>query len=300
MLVAAQELELRVICLGRLTKEKKIKATSADGEALSLDLRLLRSLGFAHPKRCESDLNTPSAEESSHSVFITAGGENYRMNSAVCGGESLFMAGFNTVMHAYSLCMASGASEVIGAGVYTLPLADPTPKDLGDSVELILGAYRAQCMLGLCDVCPKIEIGEKASLCFHTLSHAPLGTPMKASTAGSDVYYLEAESKDGLPDEKNLKALYRYVTSLVGSSEISAVCPTGNHLEKSLEKMLEDAEKTELYTARVKSSKTWGALIAIPPHAIGVQGVKVAHIDTPLPAEGETDDTDTATKFLSF
>ncbi len=278
MLVKAQELGLRVVTIGQLTKDKKISGASLAGETLTIDIKLLNSIAFSHPRRCEADGEKPQIEEESGSVYINLSGKRYRMNSAICGGDNYFMAGFNSVLHSYALCAASGATEVLGAGVYTLPLSDPDEKELGSSVELILGAYRAQCELGIVDVCPKIEIGDTPSLCFHTLAESPLGTPMKTSAQNTRVFYVEpARKESGLPDFKNLNALFDYVKKSAGDGKLSAVYPTCENLDADLEKMLEGAHEIQKNDFDAATAHHGGFLLATTANSLD-QGAEVAYI----------------------
>jgi len=272
MLITAQNLGLRVVELGHLDKGNFISSTAKSGETLSVNQNLLRSVAFSTVMTAEADGEAPDISEESESLYITIGEKRRRMNSAVCGGESYFMAGFNTVVHAYSLCAVSGATEMIGAGVYTLPLENPTPKDLGKSLELILGAYKAQCELGLYDVCPQIIFGEKPSLQFHTLSDATLNPPTKTALAGSRIRYAEPpKTSDGVPDIKAMKGLYACMNGLTREGKISAITPATSDIKASLDKIIASPNAVHNITDDFKS-QYGGVLFATVDSGLAMGG----------------------------
>lgn len=255
MLVLAHDIGLRVVELGKLEKSDFIRGSSKDGETLSINKKLLRSVAFSSIVTAEADGETPSIEESAQSIYIIIDGKRMRMNTAVCGGENYFMAGFNTVVHAYALSAVSGATQTIGAGVYTLPLKNPTSKDVGRSLELILGAYRAQYELGIYDVCPQIIFGDAPSLSFHTLSDATLNPPSKTALAGSSIRYAEIEkTESGLPDTKAIKALYSLMNKLTAEQKVSAILPITDNINESLDKIIDSSDAVKKDTNGIKSS----------------------------------------------
>ena len=255
MLVLAQDIGLRVVELGKLEKSDFIRGSSKDGETLSINKKLLRSVAFSSIVTAEADGETPSIEENAQSIYIIIDGKRMRMNTAVCGGENYFMAGFNTVVHAYALSAVSGATQTIGAGVYTLPLKNPTSKDVGRSLELILGAYRAQYELGIYDVCPQIIFGDAPSLSFHTLSDATLNPPSKTALAGSSIRYAEIEkTESGLPDTKAIKALYSLMNKLTAEQKVSAILPITDNINESLDKIIDSSDAVKKDTNGIKSS----------------------------------------------
>ena len=255
MLVLAQDLGLRVVELGKLEKGDFIRGVSKDGDTLSISKKLLRSVAFSSIVTAEADGEKPSITEKAQSIYIIIDGKRMRMNTAVCSGENYFMAGFNTVVHAYALSAVSGATKTIGAGVYTLPLKNPTSKDIGRSLELILGAYRAQSELGICDVCPQIIFGDAPSLSFHTLSDATLNPPSKTALAGSSIRYAEIEkSENGLPDIKSVKALYSLMNKLTAEQKVSAILPITDNINESLDKIIDSPDAVRKATDGIKSS----------------------------------------------
>ena len=280
MLIKAQELGLRVINLGQLTKEKKIEGVSAAGEKLSLDMGLLKAIAFSRPYRCEADGNKAHISDSFNSVYINLGGKRYRMNSATCGGENYFMAGYNSVLTAYALSVSSGADETIGAGVYTLPLIHLDEKALGTALEIILGAYRAQCDLGIADTCPKLEFGAAPPyFCFHTLAEAPLGLPTKAYLPQTRIFYVEPTRREsGLPDIENLNALFSYVKRLAAEDKITAIYPTSDDLDSDLDKMLDGVNGAKKDFDESIHAHHGGFLLATANENFGI-GVEVARIE---------------------
>ena len=241
MLIAAQEIGLRVILLGSLDNSKKISATSTLGVRLSLDTGLFNALKFARPFGCEADGNENLTPTKESSIYVGINGKHYKFSGASQGGKNAFMAGFNSVIYSYSLTIAGGESDIIGAGAYTLPLNNPTEKTLGESVELILGAYRAQCELGVCDYSPSIEYGESASLKFHTLSPTKSNIPAKICGKNSYIFYLEPiYLENGLPDFEDMKKMHRYIGKLINDGIILSIRPTGEDLIATLDKMSED------------------------------------------------------------
>ena len=241
MLIAAQEIGLRVILLGSLDNSKKISATSTSGVRLSLDTGLLNALKFSRPFGCEADGKENGTPTRESSIYVGINGKRYKFSGAAKDGETAFMAGFNSVLYSYSLTIAGGENDIIGAGAYTLPLNTPTEKTLGESVELILGAYRAQCELGICDYSPSIEYGESASLKFHTLSSTKSNVPAKICGKDSYIFYLEPiYLENRLPDFEDLKRMHGYIGKLINDGIIISIRPTGEDLIATLDKMSED------------------------------------------------------------
>ena len=238
MLLCAQLFGLRVIPLGYIASSQSIDGVSRAGEHLSLSLPFLRSLAFSKAVTCEADGNQCNIEGHASSAYINLNKDRYRMNSALCGGKNYYSAGFNTVLYSYSLCVASGADAVSSIGVYTFPAELHNEKRLGEALELVLGAYRAQCELELCDLSPKVELGESAELSFHTLAKTDASAPSKLTGKGEGIYYLEPlYTSDGLPDMDDLKKMHRYVKHLISSGAVLAIHPTTDDMERSLKDM---------------------------------------------------------------
>lgn len=241
MLIAAQEIGLRVILLGSLDSSNKITTTSTMGVKLSLNTGLLNALKFARPFGCEADGKENNTLPRESSIYVGINGKRYKFSGAAQGGKNAFVAGFNSVLYSYSLTIAGGESDIIGAGAYTLPLNEPTEKALGESVELILGAYRAQCEFGVCDYSPSIEYGESASLKFHTLSPTKSNIPAKICGKDTYIFYLEPiYLENGLPDFEDLKKMHGYIGKLINDGIILSIRPTGEDLIATLDKMSED------------------------------------------------------------
>lgn len=240
MLLCAQLFGLRVIPIGYVAASQSIDGISRAGEHLSLNLPFIRSLAFSRVAVCHADGTICNVGGHAGSVYINLNKDRYRMNSAVCGGKSYFAAGFNTVLYAYSLCVASGAVKISSVGVYTVPRDLMNEKRLGEAVELVLGAYRAECELEICDLSPKTEAGEGASLCFHTLAKANACIPSKITGKGRWVYYLEPLYRQtGLPDMEDLKKMHRYIKGLISQGAVLAIHPTTDDMSMSLGEMSE-------------------------------------------------------------
>ena len=261
MLLAAQLFGLRVIPLGYIATSESIDGIAQSGEHLVLSIPFLRSLAFSRPIGCEADGEKPDITDYNSSVYINVNKDRYRMNSAVCGGESYYMAGFNSVLYSYSLCVASGADSPVVASTYTLPLNTPTEKDLGKAVELVLGAYMAECEFELSDSAPKIEIGNTPSLSFHTLAKTSLGIPSRFVGKETKIYYLEPQySENRLPDFENLKQMHMYIKSLIARGVVLSIHPTTDDIDKTLAKM-SDTVKPELISEQMPSSRYGGFII---------------------------------------
>ena len=261
MLLAAQLFGLRVIPLGYIATSESIDGIAQSGEHLVLSIPFLRSLAFSRPIGCEADGEKPDITDYNSSVYINVNKDRYRMNSAVCGGESYYMAGFNSVLYSYSLCVASGADSPVVASTYTLPLNTPTEKDLGKAVELVLGAYMAECEFELSDSAPKIEIGNTPSLSFHTLAKTSLGIPSRFVGKDTKIYYLEPQySENRLPDFENLKQMHMYIKSLIARGVVLSIHPTTDDIDKTLAKM-SDTVKPELISEQMPSSRYGGFII---------------------------------------
>ena len=272
MLLTAQFHGLRVIPLGYIVTGDSIDGVSLSGERLSLKIPFLKTLAFSRPMTCEADGDTPDTPNLDSSVYININNDKYRMNSAICGGENYFMAGFNSVLYSYSLSVMCGENTVSTASTYTLPLNNPSEKDLGKSVELILGAYRAECEFSISDPNFKIQIGEKPSLCFHTLSKTRTSTPSSFVGKGSKIYYLEpVYNENSLPDFENLKQMHTYIKSLIARGVILSIRPTTNSIDKTLEKM-SGTVKPEIYESQKPASHFGGFIIE---SATDIQGILI-------------------------
>jgi len=272
MLLASQLFGLRVVPIGHIAPQKTIDGIAQSGEHLSLSITFLHSLAFSRLTGCEADCEKPDIADSSSSVYINVNRDRYRMNSAVCGGENYYMAGFNSVLYSYSLCVASGAETPLASGTYTLPLNAPSEKDLGIATELALGAYRAECELELSDRSPKIEIDDKPSLCFHTLAKTSVGIPSKFVGKGSKIYYLEpVYQENGLPDFENLKQMHTYIKLLISRGAVLSIHPTTDDIDKTIEKM-SDTVKPELIDSQKPISRYGGFIIE---SAQDIQGILI-------------------------
>ena len=240
MLIAAQELGLRVIILGTVNHSSKIEAQSRLGQKLSLDIRLLRSLGFSRPVCCEADGSELTKKHSEAIRTSVINKKRYKLCSAERNDGDAFTSGFETVLYAYSMALLGGCDTVY-AGAYTLPLASIDAKKLGTSLELILGAYRAQCELGIYDCCHSVERGDSASLRFHALSEVKRSVSTKIVGKKSYIYYLEPLfCDDGLPDFDDLKKMHKYISALINDGIVLSAYPTGKNLIATLDKMSED------------------------------------------------------------
>ena len=280
MLLTAQLFGLRVVPLGHITQSQTIDGISVSGEHLSLSIPFLRSLKISRPMVCEADAEKPNITDNSNSVYINVNGDKYRMNSAICGGENHFMAGFNSVLYSYSLCVASSANEPTGTGTYTLPLKFPTEKELGVAAEIVLGAYRAECELALSDTAPKIQIGSKPSLSFHTLSKISVAIPAKFVGKESKIYYLEpAYGEDGLPNFENLRQMHKYINSLAERGAVLSIHPTTDDIDTALKQMSETVTP-RLIETQMPTSRYGGFIIE---SAEDIQGVLVGRISQESP-----------------
>ena len=296
MLITAQNLGLRVVELGQLSNNELIQGVSRSGESLSINQKLLRSVAFSTIVSAEADEEAPNIAEKVESLYIAVDGKRNRMNSVVCSGENYFMAGFNTVVHAYALCAVSGATEIIGNGVYTLPLKNPTAKDIGRSLELILGAYKAQQELGIYDVCPKIIIGDSPSLSFHALSDAPLAPPSKTALAGSSIRYCEpTKNENGLPDVKNIKKMYEYMNRLTQELKISAILPSTADINASLDRIIDSPTAVRHIPNGLKSN--YGCVLFSTAAATLEIGGEIASIPTSVSFADEASHEAQNTKF---
>lgn len=261
MLLSAQLFGLRVIPLGYIAPSDSIDGIAQSGEHLVLSIPFLHSLAFSRPVGCEADGEKPDIADYESSVYINVNKDRYRMNSALCGGESYYMAGFNSVLYSYSLCVASGADSPAVASTYTLPLNTPTKKDLGKAVELVLGAYMAECQFELSDSAPKVEIGSTPALSFHTLAKTSLGIPSRFMGKDTKIYYLEPMYKEnGLPDFENLKQMHTYIKSLIARGAVTSIHPTTDDINKTLSKM-SDTITPVLITEQTPTSRYGGFVI---------------------------------------
>ena len=238
--LAAQLFGLRVIPIGYVAPTQSIDGISQAGEHLSLNIPFLRSLAFSRATGCEADGKACAPSISESSVYINLNRDRYRMNSASVKSENYYASGFNTVLYSYSLCIASGAEGVTASGVYTVPAGNPDEKALGGAVELILGAYRAECELEICDSSPSVEAGDEPSLSFHTLAKTTSGIPSKFVGKGTGIYYLEPlYREDRLPDFEDLKKMHCYIKSLIARGTVLSIHPTTDNIGETLEKMSE-------------------------------------------------------------
>ena len=241
MLISAQDMGLRVILLGVLDNSRKIDALSNSWGRLSLDLGLLNTLKFSRVLSCEADGAKRETTACESSIYVGINGNRYKFSGASYNSHDAFMSGFNSVLYSYSLTIAGGENDVIGAGAYTLPLNAPTKKSMGEALELILGAYRAQCELGICDFSPTVEIGERAELKFHTLSRANGNIPAKICEKDSYIFYLEpVYNENRLPDFDDLKKMHSYIGRLMNDGTVLSIRPTGEDLIATLDKMSQD------------------------------------------------------------
>ena len=237
MLLAAQLRGLRVIPLGYITPNN-IDGISLAGEHLSLNIPFLKSLAFSRPMTCEASGTAPDIKNLDSSVYISVNNTKYRMSSAVCNGENYFMAGYNSVLYSYSLSAICNESAIATASTYTLPLDNPSEKDLGASVELVLGAYRAQCELNISDGNFKIQNGKTPMLSFHTMAKTPKIITSSFVGKGTKIYYLEPQyNENGLPDSENLKHMYTYLKALISKGIVLSACPTATDADDTLKKM---------------------------------------------------------------
>lgn len=240
MLIAAQERGLRVVILGSANGSLKIEAQSRLGNRLTLDIKLLRSLGFPRPIYCEADRNDIPQSRAKAVKTAVINQKNYKLCSSERCNKDAFTSGFESVLYAYSTALLGG-TDTIYAGAYTLPLTEIDPKSLGTSLELILGAYRAQCELGIYESFHSVERGDSPSLRFHALTEVKSEIPTKIVGKGSYIYYLEPRFLDnGLPDFDDLKKMHRYISSLIKDNILLSAYPTGNDLITALDRMSKD------------------------------------------------------------
>lgn len=282
MLITAQELGLRVIILGTVSGSSKIEAHTELERIISLDTKFLRSLGFSRPVSCEAD---GTELDIKHSEFIRTPIINkirYKLCSAerTCGNA--FISGFETVLYTYSMALLGGC-DTIYAGAYKLPLTAIDKKTLGTSLELILGAYRAQCELGIYDSWPSVECGDSASLRFHALSKVKRIVPTKIVGKESYIYYLEPLfDENGLPDFDDLKKMHGYISSLINDKIVLSACPTRSNLIATLDKMSEDT--CVEYVRRDNIISRVGGFIVETTQKI--QGTYIARTTGQIPDDG--------------
>lgn len=273
MLIAAQELGLRVILLGSVNGSMKITSTSSKGLKLSLDINLLKSLAFSHPVSCEADSTQLVESFYEKSYFPVINGKRYRISSAEHTVKNAFISGYNSVLYAYSLALLGGTEKMSFAGAYTVLPDLNSKKSLGLSVELILGAYRAQCELGIYDGHPSVAFGEKIGLRFHSLTEVKKYLPSKIVGKDSYVYYLEPlYREDGLPDTEDMRKMHDYISGLINDGIIISACPTGENLIKTLDRMSEDT--CVEYIRRDELSSHFGGFIVETTQRI--QGALIA------------------------
>ena len=247
MLLSAQLFGLHVAPLGYVIQGTDIVGISQAGESLNLNIPFLNSLRFSRVIGCEADGEAYELSASASSAFISAGNDKYKMDSVACGGSSYYMAGFNTVLYAYSRFIASGADEMSAVSAYTLPSELPTDKEMGKTVELALGAYRAECEFEICDNAPTVEKGDAPAFSFHTLTKLSANTPSsKFAGRNSKIYYLEPlYAPNGLPIFDDLKSMHKYVKELISRGAVLSICPTTDNMEQSLAKMSADVKPVQ-------------------------------------------------------
>ena len=254
MLLTAQLFGLRVVPVGFVTPTGTIEGISQAGEHLSLNIPFLRTLSFANAVGCEADGKSPELTNSASSVYINVNQNRYKLNSATCGGTNYYMAGFNSVLYSYSLCIASGTDISSAMGVYTLPLKSPDDKAMGVSAELVLGAYRAQCEFEIADEKPTVTVGEKAMLRFHTLTKTTANVPAKFVGKGTNIYYLEPlYQQNGLPDFDDIRKLHGFVKALVNKGAALSILPTTDDIDAVLEQMSGNVKPVRVHLGKVTS-----------------------------------------------
>ena len=240
MLLTAQLFGLRVIPLGYLVATQSIDGISQIGEHLSLNIPFLRSLAFSRAAGCEADGKECNISNHESSAYINVNRDRYKLNSVMCGGKNYYMAGFNTALYAYSLCLATGIDDIQAAGVYSLPSDLHNEKTLGCVTELILGAYRAECEFEICDSTHKIEEGETPSFSLHTMTKTLTDAPSKFSGMNTKIYYLEPRyTESGLPDFDDIKKMHKYIRNLIVRGSVISIRPTTDNMNKSISAMSE-------------------------------------------------------------
>ena len=284
MLLTAQLFGLRVVPIGFVVPTGTIEGISQAGERLSLNLSFLRSLSFARAIGCEADGTTPETEYSGSSVYINVNQNRYKMNSATCGGQNYYMAGFNSVLYSYSLCIASGTDVSSSMGVYTLPLKSPDDKAMGVSAELVLGAYRAQCEFEIADEKPTVTVGEKAMLRFHTLTKTSANIPTRFVGKDTNIYYLEPlYQQNGLPDFDDIRKLHGFIKNLVSKGNVLSIRPTTDDIDGVLEQMSGSVKPIRVHLGRL-TSRVGGFIVESKDDLPGILVAKTPanELDQPL------------------
>ena len=273
LLLEAQDAELRVLLLGKVTAEETVSIPREKG-AVRFPLPFLRSLIFA---RLYSATVANPADGNFRMALsrigtCTLGGKRNAVIKVDADGTSPFREALMSVVYALSHCVAAGADirDVKLASYLTLPR-----NHVGDALGTVLGLYRAQAEFELYGGCPVLVMSDKDSTAISAVTVVPLHDETPSSTVvgdGSSIYYLEPlYTDDGIPDFADLKKMYAYISALMADGKVLSIRPTGEDLLADLSDM--SGEKTVEYLAGSPLSPHFGGFLVETNDAI--QGVLV-------------------------
>lgn len=261
LLLEAQDADLRIFLLGKVTSEETVSIPEKNS-SLRFSLSFLRSLTLTRLYSASVSAPTEGSFHMSLSRIgtCTIGGKRNAVIKVDADGSSPFRASLMSVIYALSYCVATGAD------VSTAKLAShlSLPRNhVGDALGTVLGLYRAQAEFELFGNRPVLTMTQDETAAISAVTVAPLPDETPASTVvgdSSSIYYLEPlYTDDGIPDFADLKKMYGYVCALIKDGKVLSIRPTGEDLLSDLSDM--SGDKTVEYLAESPVPSHFGGFL---------------------------------------
>lgn len=243
--------------------------------------------GRAYSTEIECNSAEPANISLSRIGTCTLNGQKHAVVKVDASSNNSYAASVKGLIYALSHCLAAGVDpKDVGLSCHlTLPMAPPSPKDLGCSLGAILGLYRVQMEFELRGNAPVLQ--NKSGEAPHTAIAmiAPLSRkalPPTVVGGGSMIYYLEPlYDENGLPVFDDLKKMYGYIEKLYTDGLILSIRPTSEDLLADLDAMSRDA--TVEYVREDSVTSHFGGFLV--ETASRIQGTLVAQTSLPQVTE---------------
>ena len=243
----AKKASLRLIHFAKTTSDKLIRTGKKHPTRISLPIKLID--GFMQSRRQGPvAVYTASNDASSFGAVDVILKDNTKKISAlpVSDGRRIYVAGriiadgapfedtVNATVNSALTLIAEGANRrsICVAGDYELPEGDLSDTGLGETMALILGAYRTEMELATPTAITNVRYSKgKRSLLYTAYAPRPKQAVSHTFTReGSGLYFLAiGQRSDGMPDYNDLRRIADTFYTLVRSNKVlSAVAVTGS------------------------------------------------------------------------
>lgn len=246
---SAQRFGLTAIPFGRPTKAKRLTITYGYGAPISIASDFIRSL--ASTKLEQADVPKLDGKEYSETFYAESKPENYvahvsgeKLVSAVSLESGGFVGAAETLIYGVSKLVSFGVEPT---NMISTVSVNTNTYSNGEILSRITGIYRVRAELSLASSNDCTVNGNTSgALCSLITAKCPkLPKPSHvAANDGGNVYLLYPRmSDDGLPKFSDLRRLFEYVISLIGSNKAISVRAVG---VKGLKQCLDDMGYTDV------------------------------------------------------